>query len=86
MTSALLLLFIFVPAAVDPPRAVTVAVTSDRGLCGGLNSNITKYTKALMHMYKGGEQIAGAFPRFGIWGRGGGCRMAMGLHKPIAVR
>ena len=43
------------PAAVDPPRAVTVAVTSDRGLCGGLNSNITKYTKALLAMYKGGE-------------------------------
>lgn len=39
--------------AVDPPRAVTVAVTSDRGLCGGLNSNITKYTKALLAMYKG---------------------------------
>lgn len=41
--------------AVDPPRAVTIAVTSDRGLCGGLNSNITKYTKALLAMYKGGE-------------------------------
>lgn len=40
-------------AAVDPPKTITVAVTSDKGLCGGLNSNITKYTKALMQMYKG---------------------------------
>jgi F0F1-type ATP synthase gamma subunit len=40
-------------AAVDPAKTVTVAVTSDRGLCGGLNSNITKYTKSLINMYKG---------------------------------
>jgi len=39
--------------AVDPAKTVTVAVTSDRGLCGGLNSNITKYTKSLLNMYKG---------------------------------
>jgi hypothetical protein len=32
-----------------------VAVTSDRGLCGGLNSNITKYTKALLAIYGKGE-------------------------------
>lgn len=31
----------------------TVAVTSDRGLCGGLNSSITKYTRQLLSMYKG---------------------------------
>eukprot|EP00882_Tetradesmus_deserticola_P001339 GHRQ01001449.1.p1 GENE.GHRQ01001449.1~~GHRQ01001449.1.p1 ORF type:complete len:328 (+),score=182.51 GHRQ01001449.1:111-1094(+) len=41
--------------AIDPAKTITVAVTSDKGLCGGLNSNITKYTKALMQMYKGGE-------------------------------
>lgn len=46
--------------AVDPPRAVTVAVTSDRGLCGGLNSNITKYTKALLAMYKGAGEGSSA--------------------------
>lgn len=33
---------------------VTVAVTSDRGLCGGLNSNITKYTKALLRLDSAG--------------------------------
>jgi hypothetical protein len=44
-------------AAADPPRTVTVAVTSDRGLCGGLNSNITKYTKALLKIYKGGACV-----------------------------
>jgi hypothetical protein len=46
------------PAAIDPPKSVTVAVTSDKGLCGGLNSNITKYTKALLQMYKGNAGAA----------------------------
>ncbi|GLC36762.1 hypothetical protein PLESTB_000785700 [Pleodorina starrii] len=35
---------------VDGKSGVTVAVTSDRGLCGGLNSNITKYTRALLKL------------------------------------
>jgi len=39
--------------AYDPSRTVTVAVTSDRGLCGGLNSSITKYARALLRMYSG---------------------------------
>lgn len=38
---------------IDPPKAVNVAVTSDRGLCGGLNSNITKQMRQLLAMYKG---------------------------------
>lgn len=42
-------------AGIDPPKAVNVAVTSDRGLCGGLNSNITKQMRQLLAMYKGGE-------------------------------
>eukprot|EP00775_Hariotina_reticulata_P011495 gene11495-11638_t len=45
--------------AIDPPKSVTVAVTSDKGLCGGLNSNITKYTKALLQMYKGSSEASG---------------------------
>jgi hypothetical protein len=40
---------------VDPPKTVTVAVTSDKGLCGGLNSNITKYTRTLLKLYQGEE-------------------------------
>ncbi|EFJ43426.1 F1F0 ATP synthase, subunit G, mitochondrial [Volvox carteri f. nagariensis] len=35
---------------VEGKAGVTVAVTSDRGLCGGLNSNITKYTRALLKL------------------------------------
>ncbi|GFR50093.1 hypothetical protein Agub_g12238 [Astrephomene gubernaculifera] len=35
---------------VEGKVGVTVAVTSDRGLCGGLNSNITKYTKTLLKL------------------------------------
>jgi F-type H+-transporting ATPase subunit gamma len=46
--------------AYDPTRTVTVAVTSDRGLCGGLNSSITKYTRALLKMYTGSAGSAGA--------------------------
>ncbi|GBF94220.1 ATP synthase subunit mitochondrial [Raphidocelis subcapitata] len=34
--------------AIAPPKQVAIAVTSDKGLCGGLNSNITKFTKVLM--------------------------------------
>jgi len=37
--------------AVEVARDVTLAVTSDRGLCGGLNSNIAKYTRALLAIY-----------------------------------
>ena len=32
-----------------------MAVTSDRGLCGGLNSNITKYTKGLFKTIDSGR-------------------------------
>ncbi|KAG2428313.1 hypothetical protein HXX76_010461 [Chlamydomonas incerta] len=35
---------------VEGLQNVTVAVSSDRGLCGGLNSNIAKYTRALLKM------------------------------------
>eukprot|EP00879_Flechtneria_rotunda_P000681 GHRR01000798.1.p1 GENE.GHRR01000798.1~~GHRR01000798.1.p1 ORF type:complete len:329 (+),score=98.96 GHRR01000798.1:106-1092(+) len=38
---------------IDTSKTEIVAITSDKGLCGGLNSNITKYTKALLSMYKG---------------------------------
>mmetsp|Transcript_15849 Transcript_15849/g.34189 ORF Transcript_15849/g.34189 Transcript_15849/m.34189 type:complete len:333 (-) Transcript_15849:258-1256(-) len=41
--------------AVSVNKGLTLAVTSDRGLCGGLNSNITKYTKALLRINDGGE-------------------------------
>ncbi len=37
-------------AGIVAPKSVTVAITSDRGLCGGLNSNITKYTRALLRL------------------------------------
>lgn len=43
------------PAAIAPPKQVAVAVTSDKGLCGGLNSTITKYSKVLMAMTPSGE-------------------------------
>lgn len=39
--------------AVEVEKDVTVAVSSDRGLCGGLNSNIAKYTRAMLGIYAG---------------------------------
>jgi F-type H+-transporting ATPase subunit gamma len=36
--------------AIQASKSVTVAVTSDRGLCGGLNSNISKYTRSLLRI------------------------------------
>lgn len=42
--------------AIAPPKQVAVAVTSDKGLCGGLNSNITKFTKVLLAMTTEGSK------------------------------
>lgn len=42
--------------AVVADKNVTVAVTSDRGLCGGLNANISKYTRLLLKLYGQGQQ------------------------------
>ena len=36
-------------------KEVTLAITSDKGLCGGLNSSITKHTKTIVGMNSGGE-------------------------------
>lgn len=44
-------------SAVTAPKTVTVAVTSDKGLCGGLNSNIAKYTRMMLKM--NGETAGG---------------------------
>lgn len=53
----------------DPPKTTTVAVTSDRGLCGGLNSNITKYTRTLMKLYTGENWVLSCLPVdiMGMW-------------------
>lgn len=40
---------------IEPTNAVAVSVTSDRGLCGGLNSNIAKYTRTLLALKPGDE-------------------------------
>jgi hypothetical protein len=51
-----------------------VAVTSDRGLCGGLNSNIAKYTRAMLSLYQSGAQLARWLP-LGSSFAGMNCRM-----------
>lgn len=55
--------------AIDPKTSVTVAVTSDRGLCGGLNSNISKYTRNLWKMYGDGADKVSSLVTIGEKGR-----------------
>ena len=35
---------------------VTVAVTSDKGLCGGINTTVTKYTRGTLATIKEGAE------------------------------
>lgn len=37
-------------AAISASKSLTIAISSDKGLCGGLNSNISKYTRTLLRM------------------------------------
>lgn len=41
----------------DVENNVTVAYTSDKGLCGGINSTVTKYTRGVIRSTEGGEAI-----------------------------
>lgn len=44
-----------VSAGADVENNVTVAYTSDKGLCGGINSTVTKYTRGVLRVTEGGE-------------------------------
>lgn len=39
----------------DVENNVTVAYTSDKGLCGGINSTVTKYTRGVLRVTEGGK-------------------------------
>ena len=39
----------------EPSRNLTVALTSDKGLCGGVNSTIVKYIRAMMKVAEDSE-------------------------------
>lgn len=41
-------------AAVDVANNVTVAITTDKGLCGGINTSISKYARMTQYMFSGG--------------------------------
>jgi len=43
------------PAAADVEKNLAVAVTSDKGLCGGINSSVSKFTRATNKTFAGGE-------------------------------
>ena len=45
-------------AGADVEHNVTVAVTSDKGLCGGINTTVTKYTRGTLATIKEGVQHA----------------------------
>lgn len=40
----------------DVEKNVTVAVTTDKGLCGGINSTVCRYVRGMSHMYAAGAQ------------------------------
>ena len=40
----------------DVEHNVTVAVTSDKGLCGGINTTVTKYTRGTLATIKEGAE------------------------------
>lgn len=42
---------------VDVKKNVTVPITSDKGLCGGINTTITKYTRATDAMLSGSSSM-----------------------------
>ena len=41
-------------AAADVEKNLAVAVTSDKGLCGGINSAVSKLTRGTMKTFQGG--------------------------------
>ena len=45
------------PAGADVENNVAVAISSDKGLCGGINSTVSKYTRAVLKTTEGGESI-----------------------------
>ena len=45
-------------AGADVENNVTVAYTSDKGLWGGINSTVTKYTRGVVRATEGGEAHA----------------------------
>lgn len=48
------------PPGVDVKKNVIVAITSDKGLCGGINSTSVKVSKAL-HKLTSGNTLHGYF-------------------------
>ena len=46
------------PAGADVEKNLTVPITSDKGLCGGINSTVTKYTRGTVKTFSGGGFLA----------------------------
>ncbi len=38
----------------DVEKNLTVAITTDKGLCGGINSTVCRYVRGINHMYAAG--------------------------------
>ena len=47
-----------IPAGADVEKNLTVPITSDKGLCGGINSTVTKYTRGTVKTFSGGGSLA----------------------------
>ena len=45
-------------AAVEVEKNVTVPVSTDKGLCGGINSTVSKYARGTLRAFEAGEDTA----------------------------
>eukprot|EP00246_Nothoceros_aenigmaticus_P012081 TRINITY_DN3580_c0_g1_i1.p1 TRINITY_DN3580_c0_g1~~TRINITY_DN3580_c0_g1_i1.p1 ORF type:complete len:340 (+),score=57.37 TRINITY_DN3580_c0_g1_i1:43-1020(+) len=65
----------------DASKHVIVAITSDRGLCGGINSTSVKFSKAVFNIATG----AGKEAKYVIIGEKGRAQLSRDSRKKIAV-
>ena len=52
-------------AGADVENNITVAISSDKGLCGGINSTVSKYTRAVVKSVESGERLPPSAKRTG---------------------
>ncbi|CAG9466843.1 unnamed protein product [Pedinophyceae sp. YPF-701] len=66
--------------SLESSKCLTMAVTSDRGLCGGINSTVSKYTRAVSKMDGMGEDH-----RLVVVGEKGRSQLQRDLGKQFAM-
>mmetsp|Transcript_5467 Transcript_5467/g.7388 ORF Transcript_5467/g.7388 Transcript_5467/m.7388 type:complete len:330 (-) Transcript_5467:189-1178(-) len=68
---------------VDVPKNLTVAITSDRGLCGGINSTVSKVTRATLNSVEAMGQAEDKVNKLVILGEKGRAQLIRDQHSII---